>query len=92
LIYLISYKVPFDFFRTMEPLEKVIKEYPGWCKCFESSWLIATYDTIETVSTELTKYFEEKDTWLIAAISEQICGGLSNDAWEWLKDTRSKGF
>ena len=92
MIYLISYKVPFDLFRSLDDVETEIKSYPGWCKCFDSAWLIATGDDIETVSEKLAKHFEEKDLWFIAAVNEKFCGGLSKDAWEWFNDTRGKGF
>lgn len=99
MIYLISYyKMPsFDFgsldlFGNKNALAKEIQSYSGWCKCFDTAWLIATTDDIETVSTRLTKLFDKNDFWLIAAISEQICGGLSTAAWDWIKSSRSNGF
>ena len=97
MIYLISYKpaplgFSLDLFRDTDNLVKELKSYPGWCKCFDSAWLIATTEDIETVSKKIAKYFDSNNFWLVATLSEQICGGLSPDAWSWLKECRINGY
>ena len=97
MIYLISYKPqPFafslDLFSSADAVSRTLEAYPGWCKCFDTAWLIATTEDITTVSTKLSNVFGKKDIWVIAAVSEQICGSLSTEAWDWLKETRGNGF
>ena len=97
MIYLVSYKpqsfeFSLDLFSSMGDVTKVLESYPGWCKCFDTAWLIATTDDIQTVSTKLSTVFGKKDVWVIAAINEQFCGSLSTEAWDWIKETRGNGF
>ncbi len=98
MIYLISYNPPSDFSfdifgsDSKDALIKEIKTYPGYCKCFEHSWLIASTDTIETVSSKLTKFFKTDELWMIANVNEQVCGNLTPDAWQWIKDTKAGGY
>jgi hypothetical protein len=93
MIYLIAYKIPFDFFvSSADELEKDIQSYPGWCKCYDSAFLIATTETIDAVSAKLTRHFKENDCWLLIDIGSRVCGSLPQAVWDWVSDTRSKGY
>jgi hypothetical protein len=96
-MYMISYnKKKFDIFANFlegpNDIEKEIKSYPGWCKCFDTAWLIATPESIETVSKKFEKYFEKDDFWMVANVGGQICGGMSPAAWKWINDSKNVRF
>jgi hypothetical protein len=99
MLYMVTYNTgvskfefSMDFFGKQDKIVETLKAYPGWSKCFDTAWIIATTDDIETVAKKLEPLFEKKDFWLVSALSEKICGGLSEESWKWIADCRAAGF
>jgi hypothetical protein len=70
--------------RNYNPLYDEIKRSPQWWHFLESTWLIATDETINQVSYRLRHHIDKNDFLLIIEIRNNKQGQLPKDAWDWI--------
>ncbi len=87
MICLFTYEFRPSLLRNSSALEKEISSFPGWYHCTDKTWLIASYEDINTVNQKLAKHLTNIDYWLVVRISPEYQGWLPKEAWDWLQNT-----
>ena len=70
--------------RDYEGLYEAIKASPKWWHYLESTWIIATDESVKQVSARLKPHIDDNDRLLVIEVRENFQGWLPKKAWEWL--------
>jgi hypothetical protein len=70
--------------RNYNPLYDEIKRSSQWWHFLESTWLIATSETIDQISYRLRRHIDKNDFLLVIEIRNNKQGQLPKEAWEWI--------
>jgi hypothetical protein len=91
VIYLFQYDMP-GLWRDTAPLIRELRSFPGWAQCFNTTWLIATHENIETVEQRLNRHIQQpEDKELLLPIG-QYRGRLPQEIWDWINAVRNAGY
>ena len=69
-------------------LNNLLKSSPGFCKYFDSVWLIATHETPTALWKRIEKSVPEQDYVLIIE-AKSYYGSLPKDAWDWIASVKN---
>jgi hypothetical protein len=71
--------------RDYSGLYEAIKKYPSWWHYLESTWLIATDETAQSVWDRISDHIDKNDYALVIEVRKDSQGWLPKDAWEWIR-------
>jgi hypothetical protein len=72
--------------RDYSALYAAIKSYSTWCHPLESTWLVATSASAQTVRDHLQGFIDKNDGLLVTRLSgEAAWYGLSPEVSDWLR-------
>lgn len=98
MIYLFQYSTPSAIpilQRDATPLINELRSFPGWAQCFDRTWLIATFDDIETVAQRLERHLQDSDSSLLLVIGQPhigYIGRMAPEIWDWIDNSRNMGY
>lgn len=73
--------------RDYASLHESIKQSTKWWHYLESTWVIATNETVREVSERLRPKIDSNDRLLIVDMTgREVRGWLPRKAWDWLKE------
>ena len=82
-IFMISY----DLNKPGQNYSKVretIESFGAWCHYLESTYLIKTYSSIETVTHAISRHLDGSDRVIVCKVNKPIHGWLSDKQWQWI--------
>lgn len=82
-IFMISY----DLNKPGQNYSKVretIESFEAWCHYLESTYLIKTYSSIETVNEAISKHLDGSDRVIVCKVDKPIQGWLTDEQWKWI--------
>lgn len=65
-------------------LYEELKKSPGYWHHLDSTWLISTSESANTLSERLRKHLDNNDNILVIRVTRPYAGWLPEDAWEWI--------
>jgi hypothetical protein len=72
--------------RDYTALYDAIKASPGWWHYLESTWIVATAESVGVFSERLSSAIDQNDRLLVVDIKgKEVNGWLPAKAWEWLQ-------
>ncbi|NMZ52013.1 hypothetical protein [Pseudomonas poae] len=87
------YQITYDLRKQRDypSLYQRIKAYGTWCRPLESSWIIATNDTVTQVRNNLQAVMDANDGLLVVRLQgEAAWYGLSAEVTRWLKEQMAR--
>jgi len=82
--------VGYDLNKTGQDYSQLIerlKEFPGWCRPVDSTWIVSTTSTVKDVRDDLMKYIDSNDDLIVVGLSGNWATyGLSPTVNEWLEN------
>lgn len=84
-VYLITYDLNRPG-QQYEALYEAIKSFGAWWHYLDSTWLVQTSLSAQSVWNRLEPAFDKNDRILISALSTDRQGWLPEDAWKWIRD------
>lgn len=67
------------------PLHDAITSCGVWWHYLDSTWLVDTNLTAESIWKKLEHHVDENDSMLIVGVTRDYSGWLPRKAWEWIK-------
>ena len=67
-----------------EPLYQELKKCPGWWHYLDSTWLVFTYETADSLANRLLGVIDVNDRLLVIAVGRDNQGWLPIAAWTWI--------
>ncbi|NBI06690.1 hypothetical protein [Senegalia massiliensis] len=83
-VYLISYDLNKPD-NNYESLYETIKSYEAWWHHLDSTWIIETSSSCQSVSNNIKSHIHSDDNLLIIEVKNNFNGMLPNHAWEYLR-------
>lgn len=71
-------------------LHNALQMSPGFCKYFQSVWLIATHETPDELWKRIEASVPKQDYLLVIEMSNYY-GYLPKEAWEWVESAKKAG-
>lgn len=65
-------------------VRETIESFGVWCHYLESTYLIKTSSSIETVNQAIAKHLDSSDRIIVCKIDKPIHGWLSDEQWQWI--------
>lgn len=65
---------------------ETLKSAPKWWHYMDSTWLIATDETITEWSKKIEPKIDVSDYILIIEVNKRYWGRLPKDSWKWFKE------
>jgi hypothetical protein len=87
-VYIITYDIKLAWLRNYKPFFAAIQSYPHWMHHMDNTWFIVTDATPEQIYSSLAPYIYADCRILIARVTSDYFGLLSQDAWTWLNAFR----
>ena len=72
--------------RNYNSLYDELKKSKSWWHYLQSTWLIFTDESADTLAQRLLKHLDKDDSLLVIEVNKDRQGWLPNKAWEWIKD------
>lgn len=82
-VYMISYDLHSPT-SNREAVEDAIKSLGPWCKYVTTTFLVSTYQNLDTVQNAATRHLDGNDRMIICKVEKPIRGWLSQDQWDWI--------
>jgi hypothetical protein len=81
--------VSYNITNTSSKFQSVIQSQPQWLKILNSTWLIATTETVTQFYNKLQPYIDgNNDRLFIGVITSEYQGWLSRNIWDWIKQNQ----
>lgn len=84
-VFLISYDLNRPG-QKYDELFEAIKSYGTWSHRLDSTWLIETSKSLNTVSEHLLRHIDNNDNILIIEVKDNYAGWMPKVFWTWLKN------
>lgn len=83
-VYVVSYdlNVPGQDYAS---LYQELKRSLNWWHYLDSSWLVYTGESAPVLFGRLAQHLDRNDRILIARVTNDYSGWLSEDAWQWIR-------
>ena len=84
-----AYCVSYDLNRIGQryaALYEELKRSPGWCHYLDSTWLVATGETVTALAQRLRTRMDANDSILVIEIRRSSDGWLPQEAWDWINE------
>jgi len=62
-----------------------LKRSPNWWHYLDSTWLVYTPESAQRLFERLARHFDENDRVLIARVTNDYHGWLTDEAWHWIR-------
>jgi len=85
MVYLIGYDLNKSG-KDYNGLYDAIKSYGNWWHHLDSTWLIDTNDSIESINDKLKPHIDDNDNLLVIQLKKNYKGWLPEKAWTWLNN------
>ena len=82
-VYLVSY----DLNKTGQNYSALYKELEAssaWSHPLDSTWLIATNESADQLSTRMRKHLDSNDLSLVIKVTNSYAGWLTEEMWNWI--------
>lgn len=84
------YSVNYDLRAKAKPdykgLEAELKRSPGWWHNLESTWLIATEESVKAVYARIAPHLHIQDAVLVIEVTPNFFGWMTKDAANWIRE------
>jgi hypothetical protein len=86
MVLLINYALQ-NQFKDYRPLFEAIKNCGPWWHFMDTTWIVNTVRTPDTVSRHLQSFIDtDSDYLLVIRLQKNYQGWLPKDAWDWLNN------
>lgn len=83
-VYLVSYDLNKSG-QDYDGLYKEIKSSPSWCHPVDSTWLIYTDESINTLNSRIGRHIDQNDNVLLIEVKANYEGWLPKVVWDWIR-------
>ena len=84
MVLIINYALK-NVFKDYTPFYKAIQQCGEWWHFLDSTWIVNTSYSADTVGKHLLQFIDqEKDFVIVARLQKDYQGWLPNEAWDWL--------
>lgn len=70
--------------QNYDDLYQSLESSAGWWHYLDSTWLVATEESAEQLSSRLLKNLDSNDSLLVIKVVREYQGWLTKEAWEWI--------
>ena len=72
--------------QNYKALYEAIKALGAWWHYLDSTWMVQTYDTVQSASDKLLKHIDKNDFLLVVDVTgDTMQGWLPKEAWDWIQ-------
>ncbi len=89
MIYAINYDLKQPG-QNYNKLHETIKSCGAWWHHLDSTWLVDSDMTAQSIWNKLSRHTDKNDHILIVGISRDYAGWLPQEAWDWIKSRITK--
>lgn len=82
--YLISYDLNAPN-KNYKKLYEAIKNIGTWWHYLDSTWIVSSDESIDSIGEKLNKEIDKDDSLLIVEIKDNCYGWLPEKAWDWIE-------
>jgi len=88
MIYAINYDLKKPG-QNYQPLYEAIKSCGTWWHYLDSTWLVDTNLTADSIWKKLAPNIDKNDSVLVIEVTQDYSGWLPQKAWDWIKQRRA---
>ena len=92
MIHIVSYRL--NPKRDATSIIAGLQQSSGWAHYMDDVWFIATHESATQLHNRIVKLFQRADWFFVAELSPsaQYQGWMPKPLWDWIIDTRNRGY
>jgi len=84
-VYLVTYDLNAPG-KNYDDLYEAIKSLGAWWHYLDSTWLVDTHLSAQSISDKLLSHIDKNDYLLVIKVTNEYQGWLPQKAWEWMHE------